>query len=100
MLLPAPFGPHEGDLLAGADAQVDAPQRLEAVGVAEVDVLELDRAAGRRRRRRRAAGARGSCACGCACGPARLVGVDVLVRVARAGSRGHWRGSHRNATTS
>ncbi len=35
----------EGHLLARADAQVDAAEGLEPVGIAEVDVVELDRAA-------------------------------------------------------
>ena len=43
VLLPAPFGPDQRDLLARARSRRSTPlQRLEAVRVAEVDVLELD----------------------------------------------------------
>ena len=57
---------HERDLLAVLDPQVDAAQRLEPVGVAEVDVGELHRPAPGQRLRAVA-----------------LVVVDVRVRVRR-----------------
>lgn len=96
--LARPVGPDEGDLLARADAEVDAAEGLEAVRVAEVDVLELDGAAsldgiaGHRKRRLVdvRVGVRDLAAV--------LVDVLVLVRLhGRIG--GHRRGSHRNAMT-
>ena len=44
--LSGPVGSHDGDLLAGRDVEVDAAQRLRAIGVGEVEVLDDD--AGRR----------------------------------------------------
>ena len=33
-------GPHQGDLLAGLDGELDATQRLGAIGIGEVEVLD------------------------------------------------------------
>ncbi len=44
-------GSHDGDLLAGRDLEVDAAQRLGAIGVGEVEVLDDDPAATVRRGR-------------------------------------------------
>ena len=94
MLLPAPLGPDQGDLLAGSDVQVHPAQRLEPVRVAEVDVLQIARPA--------LAPALGRCRghgglVRVWVGMRRLALVGVLVHV-RFG--GHWRGSHRMAMTS
>ena len=46
VLLPAPFGPTSATFSPARDREVDAAQRLEAVRVAEVEVLDLDRGRG------------------------------------------------------
>src|SRR4029079_359822 len=40
--LPGAVGPDEGDLLSGPQREIDALERLEAVGIAVVEVLDLD----------------------------------------------------------